>query len=136
MEKDAIADRQLHRFHFQDSNGTTITSTGHGDCLFNSVFQLLIGAETLAVELRYKTCLEMCLNTDIRTHKDASSYYYLAPTYDFAVMECAHIGRYSCVWTILALSNVINTNMDVLYPCVNGTKDLAFFEVKPEADTK
>lgn len=78
----------------------------------------------------------MCLNTDIRTHKDASSYYYLAPTYDFAVMECAHIGRYSCVWTILALSNVINTNMDVLYPCVNGTKDLAFFEVKPEADTK
>lgn len=74
----------------------------------------------------------MCLNTDIRTHKDASSFYYLAPTYDLAVIECAHIGRYSCVWTILALSNVINTNMDVLYPCVNGTKDLAFLKLNME----
>ena len=45
MKKDPIADRLLHRFHFQDSNETAITSTGDGDCLFNAVSQLLI-AET------------------------------------------------------------------------------------------
>lgn len=47
---------------------------GTGDYLFNSSSTLFIGTEALTVELRHKTCLEICLNQDIRKHKDASSF--------------------------------------------------------------
>lgn len=129
MVLDPISDRLLHQFYFPDANDTAVRASGDGDCLFNSVSTLLIGAEALAVELRYKTCLEMCLNQDIRKHKDASSFYYISPTYEEATLECAQIGQYSSVWTILGLFNVINTAMDVVYPCVNGAKDLSFIKL-------
>lgn len=68
----------------------------------------------------------MCLNQDVRKHKDASSVYYILPTYDEATLECAQTRQYSSVWTILGLLNAINTTMNVVYPCVNGTMDLSF----------
>lgn len=58
MEIDQISDRLLHQFYFPDTNSTAVRETGDGDCLFNFLSILLIGTEALAVELRYKTCLE------------------------------------------------------------------------------
>lgn len=69
----------------------------------------------------------MFLNKEnIQQHKDRSSFSCLSPTYDAALKECAQPRQYSCVQTILALSNIINVPMEILYPCVNGTQDLAF----------
>ena len=126
MELDPVADKILQHCHFQHDQ-KAIKSTGDGDCLFNSVSTLLVGDESLATELRFKTCLEMFLNKEnIQQHKDRASFSCLSPTYDTALKECARPRQYSCVWTILALSNIINVPMEILYPCVNGTQDLAF----------
>lgn len=138
MELDPISDRLLHQFYFPDAKDTAVRAAGDGDCLFNSLSTLLIGTEALVVELRHKTCLEMCLKQDVRKHKDASSVYYILPTYDEATLECAQTRQYSSVWTILGLLNVINTTTDVVhvYPCVNGTKGSVIYQTKYEAETK
>lgn len=78
MEIDQISDRLLHQFYFPDTNSTAVRETGDEDCLFNFLSILLIGTEALAVELRYKTCLE---NQGNWKHKDSSSFYYISPTY-------------------------------------------------------
>lgn len=136
MEVDPVADKLLHHCHFQNDQNA-IRSTGDGDCLFNSVSTLLVGDESLATELRYKTCLEMFLNGEkIKHHKDRPSFLILCGSYESALKACARPRQYACVWTILALSNIINVPMEILYPCVNGCKDLAFlklnFKTSPE----
>lgn len=83
MEIDQISDRLVHQFYFPDTNSTAVRETGDEDCLFNFLSILLIGTEALAVELRYKTCLE---NQGNWKHKDSSSFYYISPTYDKAKM--------------------------------------------------
>lgn len=41
---------------------TSLKTTGDGNCLFNSISILLTGEETLSVELRLRTCLELAFN--------------------------------------------------------------------------
>ena len=61
-----------------------------------AVSTLLFGDESLAVELRYKTCMEMFVNKDIiQDHKDRASFHLSSPTYDTAVEHCARSRQYS-----------------------------------------
>lgn len=126
LEIDPVGDKLLQHCHFKNDLNA-VKSTGDGDCLFNAVSTLLVGDESLSIELRYKTCLEMFLNREkIQEHKDRASFHLLSPSYDNALKSCARPGQYSSVWTILGICNVIQLPMDILYPAVNGTKDLAF----------
>lgn len=58
LEIDPVGDKLLHHCHFKNDLNA-VKSTGDGDCLFNAVSTLLVGDESLSIELRYKTCLEM-----------------------------------------------------------------------------
>ena len=60
---------------------------------------------------------------ELQKHKDRASFCLLSPT---AMKDCARLRQYSCIWTILALANVVKVHIDIIYPCVKGTKDLAF----------
>lgn len=126
LEIDPVGDKLLQHCHFKNDLNA-VKSTGDGDCLFNAVSTLLVGDESMSIELRYKTCLEMFLNREkSQEHKDRASFHLLSPSYDNALKSCARPGQYSSVWTILGICNVIQLPMDILYPAVNGTKDLAF----------
>ena len=61
-----------------------------------AVSTLLVGDESFAVELRYKTCMEMFVNKDkIQDHKDRASFHLLSPTYDTALEHCERPRQYS-----------------------------------------
>ena len=121
---DRIAQHYLNRY--LPTDGTAITTTGDGDCLFNAASILLSGDEALAVELKYKCCLEMGLNAAaIKNHKDRAALILLSPDYSDALVRCATGGGYSSAWTMIALSNVTQHKIKMLYPMVNGLKDLA-----------
>jgi len=46
-----------------------------------------------------------------------------SPSYDQATVDCGINGRYSCSWTIHALSSVISHPIKSVYPVVNGSVD-------------
>ena len=88
--------------------------------MFNAASILRSGDEALAVELKYKCCLEMGLNaTAIKNHKDRTALILLSPDYPDALVRCATGGRYSSAWTMIALSNVTQHKIKMLYPMVN-----------------
>lgn len=69
----------------------------------------------------------MVLNKDgIKRTRDSASYSFLSPSYNEAVLDCAKVGAYSSVWTIIGLSNVLDLPIRTIYPAVNNSKhDLA-----------
>ena len=96
--------------------------------MFNAasiLLSLLSGDEVLAVELKYKCCLEMGLNAAaIKNHKDRTALILLSPDYLDALVRCAR-GGYSSAWTMVALSKITLHKIKMLYPMVNCLKDLA-----------
>ncbi|KAK6181862.1 hypothetical protein SNE40_009640 [Patella caerulea] len=91
---DEVANKLLRQYT-NERNVNAVKSTGDGDCLFNVVSTLLIGCESLSVELRYRTCLEMVLNeTNIKNHVYRSSFALLSPDYKETSLSCATIGRF------------------------------------------
>ena len=54
--------RQIIPANFRRMSVVLITSTGDGNCLFNSASLAICQTETLAVELRLRTCLELAKN--------------------------------------------------------------------------
>lgn len=124
FDEDSVAQHYLDRYHFK--SGTTLRATGDGDCLFNAASIILCGDESMGTELKYKCCIEMVLNgKEIQNHRDRAAIVLLSPDYEDAVLKCVRSGGYSCVWTIIALSNVTKHNIETLYPLINGPKDLA-----------
>ena len=129
LNLDSVSDHILQR-NLYESNSNAVISTGDGDCLFNSVSIHMVGNESLSLELRYKTCLEMVLNEGtVSSHKSRASLLLLSPDYNVAARNCARIGQFSSVWTMIALCNVIKVPIKSLYPCLNGSKDLPFMKL-------
>lgn len=131
LNVDSIANWLLSTYTFELHHKAAV-STGNSDCLFNATSTLLVGDESLSAELRYKSCIKMIQNSEqFLDHPERSSFCYLAPDYDEACKSCAYVGKtvYSCVWTIIALVNVIQVPIQMIYPAVNGCKDLAYIKL-------
>ena len=128
--------------YFKDSIvGEPLKTTGDGDCLFNAASILLVGNESMCLELCYKTVLMMIKEeTSILGHEKKADLWWLSPTYKDAILECARVGAYSCVWTMMALSLVIRRPIRSVWPAVFGEKHLTFctlntvFNVIPDCD--
>lgn len=99
---------------------------GNGNCLFNSASVWLCGNESLAAELRVRCVVEMLENEKYYNEIPMSdTYRLLSPNYDQAIYDCAINGRYSSVWTVMALASVLRRKVRLVYPPINGTADLA-----------
>lgn len=91
--------------------------------LFNN-----IGTETFATELRVRTLLEMLLyESTYLGDAVAADYLQISPSYDHAVQCCSSVSGYSCIWTIAALSTVLQRRIVLIYPDINGVEDQAQF---------
>lgn len=118
FDENSVAQHYLDRYHLK--SGTTLRTlrtTGDGDCLFNAASIILCGDESMGSELKYKCCIEMVLNgKEIQNRRDRAAIVLLSPDYEDAVLTCVKSGGYSCVWTIIALSNVTKHNIEICIP--------------------
>ena len=90
--------------------------------LFNSFSKLLVGDESRSLELRYRCCVEMVTNrSKVMVHRLYSKLEVLSPDYDRDCLDCATPGKWSSVWMIIALSNLLNIPVQSVYPAVNGS---------------
>ena len=105
--------------------GRPVVTSGDGNCLFNAVSLSLTGDESLSSELRYKAALTMLLHKELVTNacKNLSDIVIVSPDYKDAVNSCLTLGSYSCAWTIMSVSLVIDRSIASIYPPVNGPQD-------------
>lgn len=113
----------LRRFFPDLSTFSTLSTTADGNCLFNAVSILVGGNERLAPELRLRSLIELTNNKEFYLNKH--NMFSNTADYDEAVLDCARIGSYSCVWTLCALSTVLKRDIISLYPAINGEEDAA-----------
>nr|XP_039258759.1 uncharacterized protein LOC120335330 [Styela clava] len=108
-----------------EKNKRPLVTTGDGSCLFNAVSIVLTGTEARAIELRLRTCVEMVKNKKFyTTHPLSDVFNLVSPDYDKACKDCATVGCYSSAWTVMALANVVCRRIEMIYPPVNGSRDL------------
>ncbi|XP_039247589.2 uncharacterized protein LOC120325535 [Styela clava] len=113
------------RKHGLEKGKRPLKTTADGNCLFNAVSLLLNDSEDMANELRTRTCIEMVNNEDEYIQSDMGRVVcHVSPDYREACVDCTRIGAFSSAWTIMALSNIIKRQVNMLYPPVNGTRDL------------
>jgi len=107
--------------------GTPIKVKGDGNCLFNSISTLLYGHEERAIELRARTCIQMCNNKDrYLSRPDASDTMSLSPSFEEASTACATNSSWSSAWNLMALSDVIGISIKSHYPPMYGKEHLAY----------
>ena len=88
---------------------------------------LLSGNETRNTELRYRCCIEMVKNrAKMMRHRLFSRIHLISPDYDEDCLDCAKSGSYSSAWRMIAISNLLNLPVQSVYPCMNGSKHIAF----------
>ena len=101
-----------------------------------------MGDESRSMELRYRYCVEMVTNKSKgMVHRLYSKLEVLSPDYDRDCLDCAQPGNRSSVWMIIALSNLLNTPVQSVYPAVNGhgckgLKTLNYLFKPPFSDPK
>ena len=106
---------------------SALFSTGDGDCLFNSVSVLLVGDESMSLELRYRCCIEMVTNkSKIMLNRMYTKLEPLSPEYDEDCLNCAQPGRWSSAWMLIGLSNLLNLPIKSVYPAVDSTTSRGF----------
>ena len=80
-----------------------------------------MGDESRSKELRYRCCVEMVTNkSKVTVHRLYSKLEVLSPDYDRDCLDCAQPGKWSSVWMIIALSNLLDLPVQSVYPAVNG----------------
>ena len=93
-------------------------------CASSFIAPAVIGTESLAEELRLRTCVELIRNKrSYQSHPDASTLRMLSSTYSDAVDDCASPNGYSSLWTLMALATVTERRIVSVYPFVNGSSD-------------
>ncbi len=98
--------------------------TGDGNCFFNAMSIALSGGETLAVELRVRTCIEMVkFQQYYETHALSERFSLVSPEYVDACLKCAQNYEFSSIYTIHALASVLCCTISSVYPCLNGLLD-------------
>jgi len=99
--------------------------SGDGSCLFHAASVWLTGNESLSCELRVRCAIEMVQHAELyQRHHMASYFELLSPAYEQACLDCADPTGYSSIWTVAALSNVLNMCVTSVYPPMNEYKML------------
>ena len=103
-----------------------ITTTGDGYFLFNALSIALTGNESLAKELRVRSCLELALNKwhYVDAHKN-DSFESVADNIEDAIVSCATANAYSCAWTMHGAASVIGRTVRSVFPSPNSWLDEA-----------
>lgn len=123
--------------HTQDAVSNAFLSHYH---LFSAVSTLLVGDESRSIELRYRCCIEMVTNkAKSMSHQNYARIELHSMDYDKDCLMCAKPSSYSTAWRIQALSNLLKIPIESVYPCVNGSKHMAFLALNtvfqpPSAD--
>ena len=87
LEVDEVANHFLNNYTTLYNMKAGI-STGDGDCLFNSVSSVLVGNETLSIELRYRCAIQRVLDKDkIKRTRHRSSFLCLSPSDEDALLD-------------------------------------------------
>jgi hypothetical protein len=85
-------------------------------CVFYS------GSEELAVELRFRTCVEMVTRRrEYMTHPLTDRFRQMSGCND-SINDCQWNGP-SSIWTMLAMSSVLQRRIVSIYPSLNGSDD-------------
>lgn len=102
-------------------------SLSDGSCLFSSASIATTGDNRFVTELRVRTCVEMVTNHEIyKALPNAPDLLDTSPSFDESSLDCAKPHGFSSQWTIYALSNVLQTHINVIYPPMNGKQDRPF----------
>lgn len=111
---------------------SALLSISDGNCLFNSISLLLVGNESLSIELRYRSCcIEMVTNkSKIRLHGMNKNLELLSPDYDEECLNCTQPGNWSSAWMILSLSNLLNFHIKSVFPAIDGSTSHMFKTLK------
>lgn len=100
-----------------------ISVSADGSCLFNSLAYLLSGSETMSMELRTRSALELLTHYDhYKNLPTASDIEQVCPQLDDACLDCVSPCGFSSAYTIQAVANVLNKPINVLYPPMNGVQ--------------
>ena len=98
--------------------------TGDGNCLFNSVSVILCGNESIACELRVRTCVELFLNFEYyKKHHQCRDFICVSPDLEETCRKRAVDREYSSVFMMQALSSVVGRELVSVYPAMNGLLD-------------
>ena len=85
-----------------------MTVTADGSCLFSAISIGMIGNQDLAVELRFRTGIEMVKNEQYYRNVNVDHLFqHMTPSFTNAVKDCLSKSGYSSVFTIMALATVI-----------------------------
>ncbi|KAK3107530.1 hypothetical protein FSP39_016804 [Pinctada imbricata] len=124
LDKPLAIDSVGNHFLGQNSDFLAVETTGDGNCLFNAISLGIQNNENLAVEIRYRTCLEMIMNRAfyINEHKH-DGLTLVSGTYDDSMKACSENFSFSSAFTIHATATVIGKPIRSLYPAVNGIFD-------------
>lgn len=107
--------------------GIPLKSLSDGSCLFSSASIAITGDNRFVTELRVRTCVEMVTNHEIyKALPNAPDLLDTSPSFDESSLDCAKPHGFSSQWTIYALSNVLQTHINVIYPPMNGKQDRPF----------
>ena len=103
-----------------------LTSKGDGNCLFSSLSLLLLGDNSLITELKLRAMIYLAQNY---SHLESKASDYLFSRHSASPKKSLEklyspIG-WSTPWVILALSMSCKINLKIIYPAVNGPKDIA-----------
>jgi len=82
------------------------------------------GSEGLTDELRYRSCVDMVARRrDYVNHRLGPRFRRMS-TFDESVADCTRSSEPSSIWTMAALSTVLQRPIISVYPWVNGQSDV------------
>ena len=104
-----------------------IKSTGDGNCLFNSVSIAICGSESLATELRVRTCIVMnTLKCVFEKYEWASNF---STPFEDARFNIRNDRNWEGLYTFVGLSIVTNRKIASLHPPLNSIFNVEFFKM-------
>jgi hypothetical protein len=101
--------------------------TADGNCFFNAVSLSLYDHEHYSVQIRVRTCIQMCLNKNLyKNHKDAKDIYIVSPSFEQASIRYSTSGEYASTWTMMAASDAMGITIITSYPPINDASDFVY----------
>ena len=98
-----------------------VSTTPDGSCFFNAVSLLLYGDETMALELRVQTLMQLFRDYD-NLCSNSDTARKCSPDIDDVINDCMAPNGFSSHLTITALCCVICQPIDVMYPPIGSSK--------------
>ncbi|WAQ94063.1 hypothetical protein MAR_006534 [Mya arenaria] len=124
-EQGITANTLFPRYHYTEK--VALKSTPDGDCFFNSISTLLSGDESRSIEMRYRCVLELVSNKSaIQLHPQYKKLHLISCDIDEECISCTKQGNSSSMTRFIAMSRVLNLQIDVIYPAVSGSKNYYF----------